>query len=89
MPDINLPYRRHDYNIKYDSDVFPRECNKVTNIGWLRQRKCLVKCNGDGKMSIILEPTQTINELHKLYKKGIITESDFEAKKKELLDSIN
>ena len=89
MADIELPYHRHDYNIKYDSDVFPREYNKLTNIGWLRKRKCLVKCNGDGKMSITLEPTQTIDELHKLYKRGIITKSDFEAKKKELLDSIN
>ena len=89
MVDIDLPYHRHDYNIKYDSNVFPRECNRMIKIGWWRKRWFMVKCNGDGTMSIVLKPTQTIEEVYELYKKGMITKSEYEAKKKELLDSIN
>lgn len=88
MIDIDIPYKKRNTTIKHDSDVFPREYNKITTMGWLTRKQCLITCDGNGKLGIMLDPVQTIDGLHKLYKKGKITESEFESKKKELLDRI-
>ena len=71
--------------ITFDANVFPREVNRLSDLGMTNKRKMLFECNGRGKMRIrpVRDPIDTIRELDKLRKEKITEEYDA-AKKAEL-----
>ena len=88
--DIKANISREDKNITFDSNVFPKETNKIKKVGTIRSKTFLIKCNGNGHMDFenLSESTEIIKKLNKLRKDGIITDDEFESKKKKLLDKI-
>lgn len=87
---VNVDLGRKDINLTYDANVFPAETNKIAKVGMLRPKKFLVKCNGKGHMVFdkLEDPIEQIKKLSRLRDKKIITEEEFEHKKKELLGKI-
>ena len=73
-----------------DSNVFPRETNKVTPISRIRREKMWIVCDGQGKMNAryIGDPTKMIEKLAKLRDKDLITEEDFQRGKDALLGQL-
>lgn len=73
--------------ITFDANVFPREVNKLSDLGMTNKRKMLFECNGKGKMRIrpARDPIDTIRELDKLREEGKITEEEYAASKKDEL----
>lgn len=74
-----------------DSNVFPPETNKVSNVGRLKPRKLWFVCDGNGSMYVrhVGDPIDQIRELGELLDKDLITSEEFEAAKKKLLDKID
>ena len=87
---VNVDFISKNIKTTYDTEVFPKETNKVTKIGMFRPKKFLIKCNGKGHMTFdkLQDPLEQIEQLSQLKDKLIITDEEFEQKKKELLDKI-
>lgn len=71
-----------------DSNLFKPETNKIANVGVIRRKKIWVVCDGDGKMYLrsLDDPIKMIERLAKLWKKGMITEEEFQHAKAKMLD---
>lgn len=76
--------------ITFDANVFPREVNRLSDLGMTNKRKMLFECNGRGKMRIrpVRDPIDTIRELDKLRKEKKITEEEYDAAKKAELEKL-
>lgn len=88
--EVKVGYEKVEEKKVYDYKNFPPCTNKIEDVGTLRKRKFLVKCDGRGGMKFdeLKNPLQTIEELGKLKDKGYITEEEFLQKKKEILKKI-
>lgn len=89
-PPINIDLKNTKSTITLDTEVFPPETNKTTTVGRFRQKKYHIQCNGKGEMGfyVLKDPIEQLRELSKLRDEGVITDKDFEQKKKELLKKI-
>ena len=76
--------------ITFDANVFPREANKLSDLGMTSKRKMLFECDGKGKIRIrpVRDPIDTIKELDKLRREKKITEDEYAAAKKAELDKL-
>ena len=85
---ISGSYNVHHQKITLDSKVYPQCSNKIEEIGILRKRKLHGVCDGQGKITFkeLMNPFEKIERLDKLRKKGLISDEEFENKKKEILD---
>ena len=85
---ISGSYDVHHQKITLDSKVYPQCSNKIEEIGFLRKRKLHGVCDGQGKMNFkeLMSPFEKIERLDKLRKKGLISDKEFNDKKKEILD---
>lgn len=72
----------------YDTHIFPQCVNKVTGLGIVRRKLFLIKCNGDGTTThtYLQTPSERLEELGKMLHKKLITQEEYDLKKKELLD---
>ena len=70
-----------------DSNTFPPETNKVTDLGAVRRKKMWVVCDGQGKMYFrhIQTTADMIRELAKLRDDGLLTEEEFQQGKASAL----
>lgn len=73
-----------------DSNVFEPETNKVTSIGWRRQKKLWFVCDGQGRMyaRYLDDPIDMIKQLAKLKDAGLLTEEEFQHAKASLLSQL-
>ena len=85
----SVKHERNDVNITYDANIFPRETNKIIFTGRIKKKLLAVVCDGNGNMrfDLIQSPAQRIKEFAKLRKDGVITDEDFQKKKKEILEN--
>ena len=91
--DIESPYRKTDSNITIDFKTFARRTNKIEQVGGFLKRekkKFLVECDGKGNLHFfpLTDEFEKLEKLDALRKKRIITDEEFEKKKKELLNRI-
>ena len=87
---FNVDATHEDKTITYDTNVFAKEYNKTKKVGKIKPKTYFIRCNGNGHMDFILleDPINTIKKLFKLKDDEMITDKEFEEKKKELLDRI-
>ena len=74
--------------VAYDTHVFPQCVNKVAEMGRISRKPFLIKCNGDGTTTHtpLQTPSERLEELAKMFKKKIITQEEYDQKRKEILD---
>ena len=89
-PEAKLVYAKTEEKKVFDSKNFPPCTNKIEDVGLVRKRKYLIKCDGYGHMGFVelKSPLQILEELAKLKDKGIITDEEFERKKSEILKTL-
>ncbi len=87
---FNIGATREDKTLTYDTNVFAKEYNKTKKVGNIKPKTFFIKCKGNGHMDFTLleDPINTIKKLSKLRDDGMITNEEFEEKKKELLEKI-
>lgn len=85
-----VSYERSRKKIIYDSDVFPPFTNKTKDVGRLRPRTFLIKCDGHGKMGLqeILTVPERLEKLVKLKDKGLLSQEEYDAKRKEIVSDL-
>ena len=73
--------------ITYDSKVYPPCTNKIEDLGIIKKRKFSIQCDGQGHMKIeqLMTPFEKIEKLGKLLDKGLLSQDEFDIKKKEIL----
>ena len=76
--------------VTVDSNVFPPETNKVTNISRIKREKVWIACDGQGRMKgrYLGNPIEMIKKLADLRDRDIITEDEFQKAKAALLDQL-
>ena len=74
----------------FDCKILPPCFSKVEPLGTLRKRKMLIECDGRGRFNIkeLVNPEEQLERLAKLKEKGIMTQEEFERKKKDILERI-
>lgn len=74
--------------ITIDSKVYPPCTSKIEDLGRLRKRKFSIDCDGRGHMKLqqLMNPFEKIERLGRLLNKGLITQEEFDKKKKQILD---
>ena len=87
---VNFDFERKEMNIQYDTNVFPKEANKLVVYGHIRKKKVLIMCKGEGNYdTITIEPVENrIKTLKKLYEGGYMTEEEYNEKKRDILNSV-
>lgn len=87
--EVSAKYERKVANITYDANVFPRQTNKITDVGRFKKKKVAVLCDGNGRMhfKFIQTKAQQIKEFAKLRKDGIITDKEFQKEKNKILEN--
>ena len=82
-------YNVEHKKITFDSKVYPPCTNKIEELGRIKKRKFSIVCDGQGNMKLeeIMNPFEKIERLGKLLDKGLISQEDFDKKKKEILDN--
>lgn len=76
--------------ITFDSKVYPPCTNKIEDLGRIKKRKFSIQCDGQGHMKIeqLMTPFEKIEKLGRLLDKGLISQDEFDEKKKEMLEGI-
>ena len=74
----------------FDSKVFPQCTNKIEDVGRLKPKKYLIRSDWNGKIWFeeLRDPIETIKKLAELRDEGLLTEEEFQQKKKELLERV-
>jgi len=88
--DIKFAFSHNtDYKIE-DVRVFPAMTNKIEIIGKIRPRKFLVQCDGNGTLTFkeINSAYERLKQLKKLLDEHLISEGEYEEKKKVILEEI-
>ncbi len=85
-----LQYDISKNEVIFDCKIFPPCYNKVEPLGTLKKRKMLIECDGLGRFNIkeLVNFKEQLEMLAELKEKGIITQEEFERKKKDILERI-
>ena len=88
--DASLSVSNQSVSFSVDSKVFEPETNKIETTGRIRRKTFLIVCDGKGHMDFrhLADPLKAVRQLRKLADEGMISEEDFEHKKRELLDRV-
>ena len=82
-------YSVEHQKITLDAKVFPPCSNKIEDIGRFKKKKFRGVCDGKGHLNFkqIMDPFEKLDKLKKACEKGLITQEEFDSKKKDILDT--